>query len=202
MLLTYNAEDDCCFRAPMVKPLTLDALKPLYRLYGKEEALEWHENRDPGTHNYQLDNRLQAYRFFSKQFTLPLIENEIPSDAEVKSYEELVVGLPSDNLTILGLARKLGASISRPPVPEESSARKSWAEERRSNLKNLVRYKPVQVERAWTVANTKNKGVETKSYLFSMSNGLSANAVWLTCIAPKKARANVAVNIDGSRRCI
>jgi dienelactone hydrolase len=200
MLLTYNAEDDCCFRAPMVKPLTLDALKPLYRLYGKEEALEWHENRDPGTHNYQLDNRLQAYRFFSKQFTLPLIENEIPSDAEVKSYEELVVGLPSDNLTILGLARKLGASISRPPVPEESSARKNWADERRSNLKNLVRYKPVQVERVWTVANTKNKGVETKSYLFSMSNGLSANAVWLKAIAsPDNAPVTLILHDQGKK---
>jgi len=200
MLLTYNAEDDCCFRAPLVKPLTLDALKPLYRLYGKEEALDWHENRDPGTHNYQLDNRLQAYRFFSKQFGLPVIEKEIPSDAEVKSYEDLVVGLPPNNLTILGLARKLGASISRPPIPEESGARKRWAVEKRSSLKDVVRYKPVQIERAWTVANTKNKGVETKSYLFSMNNGLSANAVWLKAIAsPDNAPATLILHDKGKK---
>jgi dienelactone hydrolase len=200
MLLVYNAEDDCCFRAPLVKPLTLDALKPIYRLYGKEESLSWHENRDPGTHNYQLDNRLQAYRFFSKQFNLPVIEAEIPSDAEVKSYEELVVGLPPDNLTILGLARKLATSIARPPVPEEAGARRRWADEKRSDLKKLVRYKAVQVDRAWTLANTKNKGVETKSYLFSMNNGLSANAVWLKGIAsPDYAPVTLILHDQGKK---
>jgi dienelactone hydrolase len=200
MLLIYNAEDDCCFRAPMVKPLTLDALKPIYRLYGREEALQWHENRDPGTHNYQLDNRLEAYRFFSKQFNLPVTEKEIPSDAEIKSYEELVVGLPPNNLTILGLARKLGASISRPPVPEEPNARKQWANEKRNSLKELVRYKPVQMERAWLIANTKNKGVETKSYLFSMNNGLSANAVWLRAIGnPETAPVTIILHDQGKK---
>ena len=200
MLLIYNAEDDCCFRAPMVKPLTLDALKPIYRLYGREEALQWHENRDPGTHNYQLDNRLEAYRFFSKQFNLPVTEKEIPSDAEIKSYEELVVGLPPNNLTILGLARKLGASISRPPVPEEPNARKQWANEKRNSLKELVRYKPVQMERAWLIANTKNKGVETKSYLFSMNNGLSANAVWLRAIRnPETAPVTIILHDQGKK---
>jgi hypothetical protein len=49
---------------------------------------------------------LQAYRFFSTHFGLPIIEQEIPVDAEVKSYDDLVVGLPEGNLTILGLARK------------------------------------------------------------------------------------------------
>ncbi|PYV36376.1 MAG: hypothetical protein DMG06_30870, partial [Acidobacteria bacterium] len=111
-LLIHNAEDDCCFRAPLVKPLLFDVVGPVFRLYQKEDVFEWHENRDPGTHNYQLDNRLQAYRFFSKHFSLPIIENEIPSEAEVKSYDELVVGLPKDNLTILGLARKLGSQIT------------------------------------------------------------------------------------------
>jgi len=200
MLLMYNAEDDCCFRAPMVKPLTLDALKPLYKLYGKEASLEWHENRDPGTHNYQLDNRLQAYRFFSKQFHLPMIESEIPSDSEIKSYEELVVGLPPDNLTILGLARQLGKAISRAPIPGEAAARQSWADEERGTLRTLVRYKPVQIERVWTVANTKNRGVETKSYLFSMNNGLSANAVWLKAInGAENAPATIVVDDKGKK---
>ncbi len=200
MLLMYNAEDDCCFRAPMVKPLTLDALKPLYKLYGKEEALEWHENRDPGTHNYQLDNRLQAYRFFGKQFHLPSMESEIPSDSEIKSYEELVVGLPPDNLTILGLARRLGKAISRTPIPEEATARQSWVDQERGKLRTLVRYEPVQIERFWTVANTKNRGVETKSYLFSMNNGLSANAVWLKAISSaENAPATIVVDDKGKK---
>ena len=73
-LLIYDAEDDCCFRAPLVKPLVYDSVKPFFKLYGREDVFQWYENRDPGTHNYQLNNREPAYRFFSQQFGLPAIE--------------------------------------------------------------------------------------------------------------------------------
>jgi dienelactone hydrolase len=199
-LLVYNAEDDCCFRAPVVKPLVYDAIKPIFKLYGKEDAFGWHENSDPGTHNYQLDNRLQAYRFFSKHFNLPIIDTEIPSDGETKTYDELVVGLPKDNLTILTLAQKLGRGIVRPPLPTGADAKGTWATSERAKLKSLVRYKPVSVERAWLIANTKNKGVETKSYLFTMNNGLSANAVWSKPIArPDNAPATILLNDKGKK---
>jgi len=199
-LLIYNAEDDCCFRAPLVKPLIFDAIRPIYRLYGKEEALGWYENRDPGTHNYQLDNRLEAYRFFSKNFNLPVIENEIPSDSEIKSYDELLVGLPKDNLTILGLARKLASNITRPPIPADAAARAAWVVEERAKLRQLVRYKPVKMERTWAVANTKNKGLESMSYLFEMDNGLSANAVWFKAIAAlDHAPVTLVVNDKGKK---
>src|SRR5262245_1392165 len=145
MLLTYNAEDDCCFRAPLVKPLVYDFLKPLYKLYGKEESLAWHENRDPGTHNYQLDNRLQTYRFFSQHFKLPLVEKEIPSDAEIKSYDELVVGLPPHNLTILGLARKFADQIGRQPMSADAAGETTWASSERARLKTVVRYNPTGI---------------------------------------------------------
>ena len=59
-----------------LKPLVFEGTKPFFKLYGKEDSFQWHENRDPGTHNYQLDNRLAAYRFFTQQFGLPLIANE------------------------------------------------------------------------------------------------------------------------------
>ena len=111
-LLTYNAEDDCCFRAGLVKPLVYDAMQPFFKLYGKEGTLDWHENRDPATHNYQLDNRLADYRFFSRQFGLPAMDNEEHVAPEVRTYEELRVGLPENNLTILGLAQKLGRQIA------------------------------------------------------------------------------------------
>src|SRR5438128_6550752 len=167
-LLIYDAEDDCCFRAPLVKPLIYDGVKPFFQLYGKEDVFQWYENRDPGTHNYQLNNREQAYRFFSRQFGLPLIEKEVPVGQEIKSYDELVVGLPKDNLTILGLARKLANEITRKPVPLDSTSKSGWASEEREKLRSVVRYKPVQLTRVWTVANTKHRGVETLSYMFEM----------------------------------
>ncbi|PYV91125.1 MAG: hypothetical protein DMG05_08095 [Acidobacteria bacterium] len=199
-LLIHNAEDDCCFRAPLVKPLLFDAVRPIFRLYQNEDGFEWHENRDPGTHNYQLDNRLQAYRFFTQHFNLPIIEREIPSDAEIRSYDDLLVGLPKENLTSLGLARKLGSQITRQPVPADSAARAAWASAERDTLKKLLRYKPVGIQRPWAVANTKNKGVETKSYLLEMNNGLSASAVWLKGIeAPDNAPVSIVLNDKGKR---
>ena len=118
-LQIYNAEDDCCFRAPLVKPFIHDAIKPYYRLYGAEDRLAWHENRDPSNHNYQLDNRLQSYRFLAKQFGLPAVESEIPVGQEIKTAEELKVGLPADNLTILGVAKKLASEIRTPEASKQ-----------------------------------------------------------------------------------
>jgi dienelactone hydrolase len=113
-LLIYNAEDDCCFRAAMTKPFVFDAIRPIFGLYGKQDALEWHENRDPGTHNYQLDNRTQAYHFFSRQFRLQPFEEDADVPSEIKSFDELRVGLPENNLTILDLAHTgIWVSVSR-----------------------------------------------------------------------------------------
>ena len=122
-LLTYNAEDDCCFRATLVKPVVYDDIRPFFKLFGKEDVFQWHENVDPGTHNYQLDNRLADYRFFSQQFGLPAIINEDGVAAELRSYDELAVGLPKNNLTLLTLARKLGSEITRQPIPSAAASR-------------------------------------------------------------------------------
>ncbi len=173
-LLIYNAEDSCCFRAPGVKDDLFDAVRPFFALYGKPEALAWHENLDPGTHNYQLDNRIQSYRFFAEHFPLPAPEREIPVEAEIRSAQELSAGLPADNLTMLDVARRLAARGKRESLS---------ATEARTKLKSVVRYRPLTVERAWMVDNTKNKGVETRSYEIGFSDGLSAAGVWSKAIA-------------------
>ena len=199
-LLIYNAEDDCCFRAPLVKPLIFDAIKPIFSLYGQQEALAWHENTDPSTHNFQRDNRIQTYRFFNRHFGLLGPEDEIPSSAEVKSIEELEVGLPKDNLTILGLARKFGAEIRRAPIPPDAASRRAWAASEREKLRQVVRYEPVAISSPWAIANTKNKGIETVSYLFRMANGLSANGVWIKAIeTPAHAPATIVLHDQGKK---
>jgi len=199
-LLIYNAEDDCCFRAPLVKPLIYDGIRPFFKLYGKEDVFQWYENRDPGTHNYQLANREQAYRFFSQQFAIPVIEKEIPSGQEIRNYDELVVGLPKNNLTILDLARKIASAVTRPPIPSVSAAKAAWANSERQKLNSVVRFKPVRLARAWTSANTKNKGIETLSYLLEMDNGLSASGVWLKGIeTPPTAPITIVLNDRGRK---
>jgi hypothetical protein len=173
--LVYNAEDDCCFRAAMVKPGVFDAVRPFFALYGKQDDFGWHENRDPGTHNYQLDNRVAAYEFFSRQFNLPPIKEDPGIGAEVKSYDDLVVGLPSNNLTIAGLARKLADSVKRDALSSDPSARDA----ERGKLRDVVRYKQGKLDRVWTTGISKHGGIESKSHLFAMTDGLMTNAVWL-----------------------
>jgi dienelactone hydrolase len=178
-LLIHNAEDDCCFRAALVRPDNYDKIKPLFTLYGKPDALAWYESSDPGTHNYQLVNRLQAYSFFAEQFHLPAITEEIPSSTEVKTPEELVVGIGPDNLTITGLAQKLAQNMIRPEIPSTGDARDSWSAAQRQKLKEVARYTPVTVENAWRMSNTRRMAMHTLSYRFDLSNGLSATGIWL-----------------------
>jgi dienelactone hydrolase len=199
-LIMHNAEDDCCFRAPLVKPLNYDATKPFFRLYGQEDAIAWHENTDPSNHNYQLDNRIQAYHFFSKVFNLPRFEEGDSVASEIKSYEDLVVGLPAENLTILGLAKRIAAQISRPPIPSEGAERGRWADSEREKLRNIVRLEPVKIASPWAVAITKSKGVETFSYAYRMDNGLSAEGVWVKAIsAPADAPVTIVLNDQGKK---
>jgi len=187
-LLIYNAEDNCCFRAPYVKRENFDAVLPFFRLYGKEDALSWHENIDPSDHNYQLDNRQRSYQFFGKHFGLSAEGEEIPVGAEVKTPDELAVGLPKENLSILGLARKLAATAPRPSSPSADL------------LKETVRFRPVEVQRAWIAGNTKRKGLETLSYRLEFSNELSAAGTWLKTIASPEYAPVTVVLADGGRK--
>ncbi len=195
--LIHNAEDDCCFRAALVKPYIYDQVRPFFRLFGKEDGLAWHENRDPGTHNYQLENREQAYGFFTKHFNLPITPNEIPSDDEIRPAQQLAVGLPQQNLTILGLARKLAGQIAQTAIPT-GSERALWIKSQREHLKDVIRYAPVSVENAWRTNNSKRLGLETLSYRFDFSNGLSATGIWLKAIsAPSDGPVTIVLADEG-----
>ena len=189
-LLIYNAEDDCCFRAPLVKPYVYDEVRPFFRLYGKEESLAWHENTDPSNHNYQLDNRLQAYRFFTRNFGLEEVKEEIPVDSEVRTVEELSAGLPENNLTILGLARKLADGL------EHFSGT-------REQLRHVVKYHATAVRRVWAMDNSKSKGLQSESYRFDFENGLSASGVTVHSIAvAHPERATIVLDDRGRKSAL
>jgi dienelactone hydrolase len=194
-LLINNAEDDCCFRAALVKPYIYEAIRPFFRMYGREDNLEFFENTTISAHNYEVDDQEQTYRFLDKHFGLAANDKEIPVGDDVKSYSELAVGVPKDNLTILGLARKLAGEITRPAIASDSTSRSPWAEAQRSKLEDVVRYKPVTVQQAWGVANTKHNAVESVSYRLRFSNGLSATGVWLKTF-PGRAGTPLTIVLD------
>ena len=171
-LLIYNVKDDCCFRAGVVKQGVFFDIQPFFRLSNHEQNLQWHENYDPGTHNYQRDNREALYRFLNSAFNLnsSSVEDE-DTDREVRNAEDLVVGLPQDNVTILGLARTLARSSQTKAGNAGDTATK------RDLLRSVTRYQPVKVDRAWVVSSLGAKGIESHSYRFDLSNGLTATGV-------------------------
>jgi hypothetical protein len=117
-LLTYNSKDDCCFASAHALPPLLQAAGPVYELYGKPGSLHHHVNDDPGTHNFERENREALYSVLGEHFHPGVADYpvaEIPSDAEVKTAEELEVPLPERNATFHTLALEL--STRRPEAP-------------------------------------------------------------------------------------
>ncbi|MEO6910628.1 MAG: acetylxylan esterase, partial [Edaphobacter sp.] len=199
-LLINNAEDSCCYRAPLVKPYIFDAIRPFFKLYGKDDVFQFYENTDISGHNYGPSNREQAYRFLTTSFDLPVAQHEISVGEDVKSYDELAVGIPKNNLTILGLAKKMESEIVRPTIPTEMANRDVWEKSERSRLRSLVRYKPVKMERSWLENDTHHNGVESVSYRFQLSNGLSATGVWIKAIETSEtAPITIMLNDKGKK---
>jgi hypothetical protein len=142
-LLTFNAKDNCCFASPHAMQPLVDAAGPVYKLYGREDALRTHVNFDPGDHNFGQDNRQAFYHMLADFFftagdgSSPL---EIPSENEVKSYEELTVALPADNADFNSMARALSRDLPRDSqMPGSKSAAPKWQERKRTQLRQVVR---------------------------------------------------------------
>lgn len=152
-LLTYNAQDDCCFAAGYALPPLLAAVEPLYRLYGRSEALATHINHDPGTHNFELDNRQALYRMISRHF-FPDADNhptdELPTTGEIRTAEELHVPLPTVNESFSSLALALARDLPRQADwPRTRSAADEWQTTSRRRLRDLLRWNrwPLEIDR-------------------------------------------------------
>jgi hypothetical protein len=181
-----------------VKPYLYDNVRPFFQLYGASGDFAWSENIDPGTHNYQLDNRQQAYRFFSDHFKLPVLDGELYSDKEIRTAQELAIGVPADNLTFVTLARKLAKQIQRDPIPQDGTALETWAKPQREKLESVVRYTSVSLVRSLRLDNGKAFHFRTLSYRFDFSNELSANGIlFREDASPQNAPATIVLDDKG-----
>lgn len=148
-LLIYNEKDNCCFPTPRAKPSVYDPVVPFYELYGKRDQFQLHNNKDPGTHNYEVDNRQAFYRFINSHF-LPADarrDEEIPSDAEVMTKEQMALGVPKNNANFYTLSEKLAVSLPQRPVTAcgDMASLKEWSQERREALASVLRLKRIEV---------------------------------------------------------
>ena len=189
-LLIHNANDECCFRAGRVKPYIHDAVKPFFALYGKAGNLAWHENVDPGTHNYERDNRRAAYRFFAQHFALRAPDDALAIGEPGADAAALTVGVPRDNLTILGVAKALAARARRAPSADRVLER--------ARLTDVVRYHPSRVTRAWPLWSARADTADTLSYRLDLDSALGATAVWFRPQTPRTdAPVTIVLHDDG-----
>ncbi|MFV2066993.1 MAG: alpha/beta hydrolase family protein [Pirellulales bacterium] len=141
-LLTYNAKDNCCFQADHALPTLVEAARPVFALYGCAAHLRTHVNHDPGTHNFELDNRQQLYRMFG-DFFFPddsdYDAQEIPSQEEVKKADALMVTLPEQNADFHSLALEIAERLPRASaLPTDGQAARSWQRVARERLKRCL----------------------------------------------------------------
>lgn len=113
-MISNNAYDSCCFRGDYANAPLIWAARPYYALYNAADKLTAHINFDPG-HNYGQENREAFYRFVRDNFyggdEKAFSEKEIPSEADVRTPEQLRIELPADNLDVHHLALRLSEGL-------------------------------------------------------------------------------------------
>jgi dienelactone hydrolase len=112
-LLILNEKDDCCFQTARTRPVIYDALLPTYQAYGAADFFETHNNVEPGTHNYQADNRSQLYHFLNKYFGLATPSEDLHTNREILSEQALQVEMPVEQETVQHLAMMRARRLAR-----------------------------------------------------------------------------------------
>jgi dienelactone hydrolase len=147
-LLIYNAKDNCCFLPERTLSTVYDPVVPVYRLFNATGAFEYYINTEPGTHNYEQDNRLRFYGYISEYFlpTSNRIEDEIACEADLFEPKDLYVGIPAGNETFVTIAEKFLQAVERPSIPpSDDPSFPAWQAHRRETLLRIVRLQRMAV---------------------------------------------------------
>jgi hypothetical protein len=198
LLLTKNQEDQCCFAAPHALPPLMEAAKPKFSLLGREKFLRSHVNHDPGTHNFEKDNRQQLYRMLGDVFYPKKTDydwKEIPSEKEVKTYDELIVPLPENNLNFNKIALGLAKDLPRDPFPRRRTTVEGFRRLARNLLKETVHFTSYEAK-ADVISEEKLGEVKVIRRLFRFGEEWSAPA---TEFVPANSQGTVLLVSDEGR---
>jgi hypothetical protein len=194
-LLTYNKKDDCCFASDHALPPLLEAAKPIFKLYGREDRLQWHVNEDPGTHNFERDNRQALYRLFTDHFykgDTKFSAEEIKCEDEVRTADELRVELPDDSTDFNKLALQLSRKLPKnAQLPRKGQGVEQWRQKKVRLLREIVRARSYQVQ-AEKVANESKKGIKATLWKLQLDQVWTLPAVELSMGEPSKTAILVA----------
>ena len=191
-LLIYNRNDDCCFQTRRTRKSVYQPVKPVFALYGAADRLAFHDNTDPGTHNYESDNRSQFYQFLNKHWNLDTPAADLPWQGELYPEDQLNVGLPADNATLLSLAQQ---ALQKIRSRKKKKATPAAARRQLSGLLKLPSFASVQTQRAG--ADQKRKDCTIRHHVLHLDDTWS---VPITEFSPPRARGLALVAGDGGRR--
>lgn len=201
-LLTFNLKDNCCFASPHALQPLLDAAKPIYALYEKEDSLRWHVNEDPGTHNFGKDNRQALYRMFGTFFypdDSKFDAKEISCEDELKTKEELTIPLPEDNEDFHTLALKVAEPLPRRlfgPIASKTLL----DQKRREALAKVLRLeKPLKVRAEKAGDATSADGITATPWKLHLAKEWTLPALELV---PDEHEATAIVLGDSGRRSL
>ena len=203
-LLMYNEHDDCCFQTARARPSVYEPVRPLYAALGRPDAFEFHNNLDPGTHNYEREHRERFYRFLNRHFLdgrpgAPTRDEEIPSEDEVRTEEALWVGTPAGNADFVSLARSLARALKRRKPPEDLSAFSRWQEAGRERLKALLHHRPLPVERVTGQDSRPEDGRRLEYACYHLRDGWELPAVTTVPTNPESGRKRLILADEGRR---
>lgn len=200
-LLTFNAEDNCCFKASHALPPLLEAARPIYSLYGKRDHLRAHVNFDPGNHNFGRDNREALYRMFGEFFfdgAKSFSPTEIDCASEIKTKQELNVKVPADNADFHSLASALSKNLPRPSNPPDGDSIKRWRQSRLKLLSQTVRAEHYDVQ-AQKASDASGDNISATFWKLRAADRWTLPA---TELAPAKAKGTTIIVADQGRKSV
>jgi hypothetical protein len=220
-LLTFNSKDDCCFEAGYALPPLLEAAGPVFKLFGHEERLRSHINDNPGTHNYELDNRQAFYRMLG-DFIFPgdvgFNPAEVPSAGEVKTREQLLVELPGDNADFNSLAfalsRDLARTSGRSPLNSQLStldlerapatpALRKWQQKQRARLRDVVKARDYMITFATPALREEKSGLQVTDWRLRVGDDRTLPATeLLRSLSESPAKGTTIVIADNGKRSV
>jgi hypothetical protein len=183
-LLTYNAKDNCCFRADYAVSPLLAAARPVYTLLDAANRLRYHVNHDAG-HNYDLDNRQAFYGLLAEHLAPGLSLEELSRESEVRSADQLRVPLPDGNSDFVSIARDVSRKVRRPQRGVSVAS-----------LRDLVRAKEWRVV-SKTVREERAGDVTVRLWRLHLGDDWTVPAVEMT---PPNAAGTTLLVADGGRK--
>ncbi len=192
-LLTYNAKDQCCFAAGHALPPLIAAAAPIFSLHNRRDFLRSHINHKPGTHNFEVDNRQQLYRFMGDVFypdDKKFRRAEIPSEKEIKTYDELIVPLPKDNHTFNTLALGLMKNLPKPQTGTQA--------EQRAKLLKIIHAKNHKAKAKEIAGEGGIDGVA--HYQFQIANDWTVPGTVFTPAIPNQSKGTTLLIADTGRK--